>query len=265
LYSGEIQIRGELLMMKSGMKKVVVGLGFAVALAWGNIGHAAPVMEKPDIALRKAFPKLPFESIEPTDISGLYEVISGQNVYYYYPEKDYLFVGDIVAPSGRSITAVKREELAAKMRENSEKLMKNLPLDKAVKIGSGKTAVIEFTDPDCPYCRKAYEFFKNRTDITRYTFFCPLAHPAAITKVQYILDAADKEKAYNEMFEGKNAVEPATGYSEAAKKLAQEHLDLARSVGVTGTPTYFINGKLVVGADFKQIEKLIKETPQAGK
>lgn len=245
-------------MMKSGLKNVVIGLGITVALACVNVCHAAPVMEKPDVALRKAYPNLPFESVEQTDINGLYEVISGQNIFYYFPEKDYLFVGELYAPPGRSITAEKKSEIAAK-------LMKNLPLDKAVKIGNGKTAVIEFTDPDCPYCRKAYEFFKNRTDITRYTFFSPLAHPAAITKIQYILNSADREKAYREMFEGGNAVEPATGYSEAAKKLAQEHLNIAKSVGVTGTPTYFINGKLVVGADFQQIEKLLKDAAKPSK
>jgi thiol:disulfide interchange protein DsbC len=245
-------------MMKLGLRKVVVGLCFTLTLALSNSGHTAPVTEKPDVALRKAYPNLPFESVEQTDIKGMYEVYSGQNIFYYYPEKDYLFVGEIYAPPGRSITAEKKSGLAAK-------LMKNLPLDKAVKIGSGKTTVVEFTDPDCPYCRKAYEFFKKRTDITMYTFFSPLAHPGAITKIYYILNAGDKEKAYREMFEGGNAVEPAAGYSEAVKKLAQEHLNLARSVGVTGTPTYFINGKLVVGADFQQIEKLIKETAQPDK
>jgi thiol:disulfide interchange protein DsbC len=45
------------------------------------------------------------------------------------------------------------------------------------------------------------------------------------------------------------------------KRLAKEHMDLARSVGVSGTPTFFINGKQVVGADFKQIEKLLESEP----
>ena len=245
-------------MLKLGLKRIAAGIGFAVTLALSNTGHAAPVTEKLDVGLRKAFPNLPFESIEQTDIKGMYEVSSGQNIFYYFPEKDYLFVGEIYAPPGRSITAEKKSGQAAK-------LMKNLPLDKAVKIGSGKTVVVEFTDPDCPYCRKAYEFFKNRTDVTLYTFFTPLAHPGAITKIQYILNAADREKAYREMFEGGNAVEPAAGYSEAAKKLAQEHLNLAKSIGVSGTPTYFIKGKLVVGADFQQIEKLLNETAQPDK
>ncbi len=242
-------------MKFSGMKKVLAGLGFATVLVWSCASQAAPLIEKPEVALRKAFPGLPFDSIGQTDIQGLYEVVSGSNIFYYYPEKDYLFVGEIYVPPGRSITADKKNELAASR-------MKDLPLDKAVKIGNGKNVVVEFTDPDCPFCRKAYEFLKNRTDITHYTFFTPLAHPGAITKVYYILAAADKVKAYQEMFEGKSAVEPAGGYSETVKKLAQEHLSLGRTAGVTGTPTFYINGKLIVGADFQQIGALLGDAAQ---
>ena len=43
-------------MMKSGLKRIVAGVGFAVTLALSNAGHTAPVMEKPDVALRKAYP-----------------------------------------------------------------------------------------------------------------------------------------------------------------------------------------------------------------
>ncbi len=237
-------------MNRRWLKKISAWAGFVAALAWSCAVYGAPVMEKQESALRKAFPGLPFESVSPTDIKGVYEVISGGNIYYYFLEKDYLFVGDIYAPPGRNITAEKKSALA-------EAKLKDIPLDKAVKIGSGKTVVIEFTDPDCPFCKKAYEFFKNRSDLTRYVFLTPMAHPAAITKVYYILDSGDREKAYHEMFEGKSPVAPAKGYSEAAKKLAQEYLALARSTGVTGTPTFVINGKIVVGADFKRIEKLL--------
>jgi len=245
-------------MKNSILQKMAAALGFAVVLGWGYTSNAAPTVEKPEAALHRAFPNLPVESIVETDIKGLFEVISGQNVFYYYPEKEYLFIGDIITTKGKNLTAEKKGEIAAKF-------VKNLPLDKAVKIGKGKTTVIEFTDPDCPYCRKAFEFFKNRPDVTLYAFFSPLAHPAAITKIYYILNAADKVKAYQEMFEGKDAVQPASGYSDAIKKLAQEHMDLARSAGVTGTPTFFINGKQVVGADMQQIEKLLNDPAQTGK
>lgn len=237
-------------MSRIGLIKIFFGMCVIWLLSSGCIAHSGPVMEKPDAALRKAFPRLSFESIEQTDIKGMYEVVSGQNVFYYYPEKEYLLFGEIFTKAGKNLTAEKKGEIAARV-------VKNLPLEKAVKTGTGKASVIEFTDPDCPFCRKAYEFFKNRTDVTIYTFFSPLAHPAAISKIYYILNSDDKAKAYKEIFEGKNPVQPAEGYSDSIKKLAQEHLDLARSVGVTGTPTFFINGKEVVGADIPQIERLL--------
>jgi thiol:disulfide interchange protein DsbC len=237
--------------------KYLAGMCLVLALACGCIAHSTPAVGKPDVSLRKAFPNMPFESIEQTDINGLYEVVSGQNLVYYYPEKGYLFFGEILTSAGKNLTGERKGELAAK-------LVKNLPLDKAVKSGNGKTEVIEFTDPDCPYCRKAYDFFKTRTDVTIYTFFSPFAHPGAITKVYYMLNADDRAKAYREIFEGKGAEHPAAGYSDSIKKLAQEHLDLARSVGVSGTPTFFINGKQVVGADFQKLETLLDDASQTG-
>jgi thiol:disulfide interchange protein DsbC len=245
------------IMKNSNLINVTVGL-FAACLLSGCAMHPNKSLESPETALRKAFPKMPFESMEQTDINGLYEVVSGQNIFYYYPEKEYLIFGDIFTMAGKNLTAAKREEI-------STALVKNLPLDKAVKSGNGKTTVIEFTDPDCPYCRKAHEFFKARTDVTIYSFFSPLAHPAAISKVYYILNAEDRAKAYRDVFEGKKTVEPAEGYSDSIKRLAQEHLDLARSVGVSATPTFFINGNQVVGADIQKIKALLDDDNQQGK
>lgn len=216
-----------------------------------STGHAASVAVKPEVALRQAFPQLPFESIEPSEIKGLYTVVSGANIFYFYPEKDLLLVGEIYRKGGQSITAEKRQEIASR-------LVQSLPLDKAVKIGTGGKVVIEFTDPDCPYCKKASEFFKNRTDVTRYVFFTPLAHPQAITKIHYILNAQDKGQAYRDMMEGKAPVPPVEGYSEGIKALAQEHMNLARKIGVQGTPTFFVEGTQVVGADVQQLERLLK-------
>jgi thiol:disulfide interchange protein DsbC len=218
---------------------------------------AAPVVTKPEAALRQVFPQIPVDSVQETDIKGVYEVTSGQNVFFfqYIPEKDYLFVGDIYTKDGRSLAKERKQALSAK-------LVGTLPLEKAVKIGNGKTTVIEFTDPDCPFCKKASEFFKGKTGMTRYVFFAPLAHPAAITKIYYILNAADKAKAYAEVMEGKVTPPANATYSDAIKELAQEHLALSKMVGVQGTPTFFINGTEVVGADIPQFERLLKDSGQ---
>lgn len=214
---------------------------------------ASPVM-KPEVVFRQSFPDVPLDDIHPTDIPGMYEIVSGQNILYFFPEKEYLFAGEIYTKDRKTLSAPRKKQL----KDNAAKLIKTLPLEKAVKIGSGKHTIIEFTDPDCPYCRKASEFLKKRKDVTRYVFLAVLAnHPQAINKIHHILSAKDKAAAYEEMMSGKPSPKDAA-YSEAIKSLAQEHLALAKKVGVSGTPTFFVNGQEVVGADEKKIESLLK-------
>src|SRR5689334_22975663 len=112
-------------MNKMRFARAVAGLGFFVMLAGHYVAHGASAPIKPEVALQQAFPNLPFDTVGQTDIVGLYEVISGQNVFYFYPEKEYLFVGEIYTKGGKSITAARKGELAAST-------VKTLPLDKAV-------------------------------------------------------------------------------------------------------------------------------------
>ncbi|GFO70225.1 protein disulfide-isomerase [Geomonas limicola] len=215
------------------------------------VANAAPEAVKPDAALRAAFPQVPFDSVTPSEIPGLYEVVSGQSIFYFYPDKELIVTGEIIGKDLKSRTAERRGALAAKV-------VATLPLEKAVKIGDGKISVIEFTDPDCPYCRKAFEYFSKRSDVTQYVFFAPLAHPAAITKIHYILGADNKTQAFDAMMLGQDIPANAKPVTEAVKTLAQEHLNLARKVGIQGTPTFYVNGQQVVGADTKRLDELLK-------
>jgi thiol:disulfide interchange protein DsbC len=224
----------------------------AVSLGIAGVSSAASDAVKPEVALRAAFPQVPFDTITPSEIPGLYEVVSGQNIFYYYPEKELILTGEIIGKDLKSRTAEHRGALAAKV-------VKSLPLDKAVKVGDGKKIVIEFTDPDCPYCRKAFEYFSKRSDVTQYVYFAALAHPAAITKIQYILGADNKAQAFDAMMLGQEIPASAKPVSEAIKELAQEHLALAKKVGIQGTPTFYINGEQVVGADIKKMDELLKD------
>lgn len=232
--------------------RLIAPLFGLVLLLAAAVSHAAPSAARPEAALRAAFPQVPFESISPSQIPGVYEVVSGQNIFYYYPEKDLIIAGEIYGKDMKSRTAERRGELAYKV-------VKDLPLEKAVKVGDGKHVVIEFTDPDCPYCRKGAEYFTKRTDVTRYIFFAPIAHPQAISKIEYILGAPNKAEAYDAMMLGQEIPATAKPASEATKALAQEHLALAKKVGIQGTPTYFINGQMIVGADTKRFDELLKK------
>jgi thiol:disulfide interchange protein DsbC len=241
------------------MKKLVM---IAAALLVLGISlqslQAAPLVAKPEAALQKAFPQIKIDSISESPVKGLFEVVSGQNVFYFYPEKDLLLVGDMYSSAGQNLTGEKKRELKAKFQEKILEKIKDLPLEKAVKVGSGSRKVIEFTDPDCPYCRKASEALKKRADITRYIFLSPFAHPNAAPKVHYILAAKNGEKAYHEMMEGKPVPAGQAEPGKEIKALAEEHMSLARSLGIDGTPTFFIKEQMVVGADMERIENLLK-------
>jgi thiol:disulfide interchange protein DsbC len=239
------------------MKKLVITAVALITLGASQL-FAAPSAAKPEAALKQAFPQIRIDSISASEIKGLYEVVSGQDIFYFYPEKDLLVVGEIRTLTGQNLTGDKKRELKAKLQAKALEKLKDLPLDKAVKVGNGPKKVIEFTDPDCPYCRKASEALKGRTDITRYVFLTPMAHPNAITKVHYVLSSKDQERAYHEMMEGKPVPAAAAEYSKEVKAQAADAMELARGLGIEGTPTFFINGQQVVGADMEKINGLLK-------
>ena len=101
-----------------------------------------------------------------SDIPGLYEVEAGSNIIYFILKR-------VCSCSARCGPGTAGTSPPRRTQDRAAKL-KDVPLDKAVKIGNGRNKVIEFTDPDCPYCRKAAEFFKGRDDVTLYIFFFPL-------------------------------------------------------------------------------------------
>lgn len=134
-----------------------------------------------------------------------------------------------------------------------------IDLDKAVKIGNGKTTVIEFTDPDCPFCRKAEAYFMKRADVTRYVFFIPLkTHPMSREKIQYILSAKDKAKAYHEATSDTFDKRRLSEITPAGVKLQKEHEETAKANKMNATPTFMIYGRIVEGFDLKKLEQLLK-------
>lgn len=135
----------------------------------------------------------------------------------------------------------------------------NLDFDKSITIGSGPKTVVEFTDPDCPYCRKASKYFDGRNDVTRHVFFYPLPrHPKAKEKAQYILSQLNRSTAYREVMAGKmDSVQKFEGITAKGIKLQEEQFETARRQKVDSTPTFLINGRIIVGFDQKKIEEAL--------
>jgi thiol:disulfide interchange protein DsbC len=133
-----------------------------------------------------------------------------------------------------------------------------IDLDKALRIGTGKTTVIEFTDPDCPYCRKAYQYFLTRPDVSLYVFFNPLSsHAGARQKAQYILSSDDRERAYAEVMSGLFDSVPPAGSTDKGKKLLDEQMAIAKKMGIVEVPVFMVYGRIIKGFDPGKIEAVL--------
>jgi thiol:disulfide interchange protein DsbC len=206
----------------------------------------------PEESFRKSFPNHRADSIRPSGVNGLYEVVSGNRVLYYAPGPEYLIYGPMITREGRNLT----EE---RVLEIMERGLKAVPLEKALRIGAGPHQVIEITDPDCVYCRRASAFLSGRSDVTRHVFFFPLAiHPNATAKVRQIFCAEDRGKAYEEAMAGKlDDMKFTPCKSDTVEDLLKIHREIGDRVGVTGTPLFLIDGQVVFGADIPRMEGIL--------
>jgi thiol:disulfide interchange protein DsbC len=201
---------------------------------------------------KKSFPKNNFESITPTAINGVYEVYTGNQIYYYMPKDDVIIYGPLISKDGVNIT---RESSLKKMAQK----MASLPLDSALKIGNGKTTVVEFIDPNCHFCRESYKFFTQHKDVTIYAFFFPLSKESA-DKTKYILCSKDVAKAYDDALSGKlDNTQLAACTDKKVDETVKAHMKFASQIGLRGTPLFYIKGQVVDGFDPPTIEKLLKD------
>jgi thiol:disulfide interchange protein DsbC len=104
-----------------------------------------------------------------------------------------------------------------------------------------------------------HAYWSIRRDITRYVFFKPLdMHPDALKKVRYILASTDREKALFEAYCGS-----LDNKREVLDKVYDDkgtlnmHKSVVDKLQVSGTPSYWVNGKFVNGANIPLIESII--------
>lgn len=231
-------------------KKLKIGGLILVVIITAGFAAAKEDFKTETDNLKKNFPNLRVDSVKESPIKGLYEIVAGNQVFYFSPD-GYLMFGELWSKEGKNLTAEMREKVQAEK-------VKSIPLDKALKIGSGPRQVIEFTDPDCPFCRRVDEFLSKRTDITRYVFFLPLRkiHPDSEKKARYILTHKEKENAFHEVFSGSMDGKSIPQDENSGSQL-EEMEKVAQGIGVQGTPAIWIDGTPVNGADIPRISALL--------
>ena len=233
-------------------------MGLVAWLAVSGTGLAAKTDDLSGCrkAFSRDFPNTPVDKVVKAPVKGLCEVHSGVNVLYYAPPDatgstgGLLFIGSIYTPGGESLTDAVRKTLESKV-------VRSIDRSNAIKVGNGPVEVIEFSDPDCPYCRKLEAFFTRdeiASKITRYVFLFPLErlHPFAMSHARWILcqpdpGAALKEVMVDGVLDGKEVDYPAS----CTLALTERHLRAARSaarrMALSGTPLVIVGDSVLRG------------------
>jgi protein-disulfide isomerase len=175
-------------------------------------------------------------------------------------------------------------------------VMQKIKLDGAPSRGpaDAKVTVVEFSDFECPYCGQAYEIFEKQVypqygDKVRFVFkqmpltqIHPFAEDAAVATMCALQQGNDQFwKLYNGLFAKQGEItkenlpakveEIATAAGLDVPKLkdcmqGRKSIDAvkadqaeAAAVGVNGTPTFFVNGRRVQGADANAFKQAIDQ------
>lgn len=183
-----------------------------------------------------------------------------------------LKLSDIGAVADRPARGEEEDEAPAKV--DMAKLVEDNDPQRGPK--EAKVTIVEFSDYQCPFCERFYqqtlpELLKDYGDKVRFAFkdFPLPMHPEAQKAHEAAHCAGDQGKyweMHDVLFENRSSlsVEALKRYArniglsatkfdsclESGKheKTVKDDIRAARSVGVNGTPTFFINGERLVGA-----------------
>ena len=191
--------------------------------------------------LRKNIQGLRIDAVQPAPIAGLYEIVSGRNIYYSDLEGHHLIAGGHIFD-----TSNRRDLTAARLQELNRIDWNILPLDKAVVSGDPKGMPLAvFTDPDCPFCRRLEKELRHVKGVKVYSFLFPLTqlHKHAEEHARAIWCAKDRHQAMMDIMLNNKPVAKGT----CKTPIAEIHA-LGKKLGISGTPTMIAgDGRLFPG------------------
>ena len=217
----------------------------------GGVTEAAKAAE---LSLRQTFTNLQFDEFGPAPVKGpLYQAIAGGKVIYYAPQSEHILFAAVYDKNGVNQTALAQE---ASVR----KKLGAIDPAKALAIGpSDAPSVIEFTDPDCPYCQALERFWVSKAiegkPVRRLVYFVSGIHPQAAAKAEHILCAPDRQAAFKTLYAGEAPsvlLKCAEGHAKVEADAA-----LVQSMGISGTPTVIVDGRLVSGFQQAELEAFL--------
>ncbi len=224
----------------------VVSIAATVALS-GGYAALAQADEATEIKMvREGISKLIAggqpDSIEPSMVEGLYEVMIGPQIYYVSKDGKYLLTGKMYdIATKEDLTTPKLAMVKAKAIEavGEENMVIFAPEDY-------KHTVTVFTDIDCGYCRKLHNEMDKYNELgirVRYLLFprAGIGSPS-YDKAVTVWCSENQQEAMTLSKAGKDVEQ------KTCENPVKTHLELGKMVGVTGTPAiFFEDGELMPG------------------
>ncbi len=186
-------------------------------------------------ALTRIAPTAQIDSIRPSALPGLFEVVAGGEVLYLSADGNYLLQGrlfdtrnrvDVTADTEKGLRAVALDKIGPEKRLSFE-------------AKDPKHRITIFTDVDCAYCRKLHQEVAeyNRAGISVDYLFFPRAglNSASFDKAAFIWCSDDPKQTMNQSM-------TTAGIAHAPATCAHpinETLALAQRISKSGTPNIF--------------------------
>ncbi|RCX28001.1 DsbC family protein [Thioalbus denitrificans] len=225
---------------------LTLALGWAIAGVWvlwvvfGPTSHGVPDGVDPvaaaEQAVRAALPGTRIETVTPTPIPGLMEVVAGPNVLYVDRGGQWLVVGHLYdLRTATDLTAARKAELEGRVAQAAEAATvpwDALPRSAMLGFGAGAREIAVLADPDCPWCRRLHRELRASGDLRVHAVLVPRSQDA----MRRILCAAEPLAALDAAMAGESLPEPPGADCETAAEALDDARAFVRRHALEGTP-----------------------------